>query len=63
MKFPSAYSTLWLTPHYCPSQARLNESLDAFRQTRNARGALYCVAGKEAGMLAWNACVNEGNAS
>ena len=34
--------------------AMRGESLDTFRQTRNAPGALYSVAGKEGGNLAWD---------
>jgi len=34
--------------------AMRGESLDEFRKTRNAPGALYSVAGKEAGALAWD---------
>jgi gallate dioxygenase len=33
--------------------AMRGESLEAFQRTRNAPGALYSVAGKEAGKLAW----------
>lgn len=35
--------------------AMRGETLEAFQQTRNAPGALYSVAGKQAGALAWNA--------
>jgi len=30
------------------------QSLEDFQRTRNAPGALYSVAGKEAGNLAWD---------
>jgi gallate dioxygenase len=33
--------------------AMRGESLEAFRRTRNAPGALYSVAGKSAGKLEW----------
>jgi len=35
--------------------AMRGETLDAFQRTRNAPGALYSVAGKEAGALGWDA--------
>jgi gallate dioxygenase len=35
--------------------AMRGQSLEDFQQTRNAPGALYSVAGKEAGALAWDA--------
>jgi gallate dioxygenase len=35
--------------------AMRGESLEAFQRTRNAPGALYSVAGKDAGELAWEA--------
>jgi len=31
------------------------ETLEAFQRTRNAPGAMYSVAGKEAATLAWDA--------
>jgi len=34
--------------------AMRGETLEAFQKTRNAPGALYSVAGKDAGSLAWN---------
>jgi gallate dioxygenase len=34
--------------------AMRGESLEAFRKTRNAPGALYSVAGQDAGALAWD---------
>jgi gallate dioxygenase len=34
--------------------AMRGETLEAFQQTRNAPGALYSVAGKDAGALAWD---------
>jgi len=34
--------------------AMRGESLEQFQQTRNAPGALYSVAGKDAGVLAWD---------
>lgn len=34
--------------------AMRGESLEAFQQTRNAPGALYSVAGKDAGHMAWD---------
>ena len=34
--------------------AMRGESLEAFQKTRNAPGALYSVAGKDAGALAWD---------
>jgi len=33
--------------------AMRGETLEAFQRTRNAPGALYSVAGKDAGKLAW----------
>jgi gallate dioxygenase len=30
------------------------ETLETFQKTRNAPGALYSVAGKDAGALAWD---------
>jgi gallate dioxygenase len=30
------------------------QTLEAFQQTRNAPNALYSVAGRDAGTLAWN---------
>ena len=35
--------------------ARRGQSLEDFQKTRNAPGALYSVAGKEAGRLDWDA--------
>jgi hypothetical protein len=34
--------------------AMRGESLEDFQKTRNAPGALYSVAGKDAGTLAWS---------
>jgi gallate dioxygenase len=34
--------------------AMRGETLEAFQRTRNAPGALYSVAGKEAGALSWD---------
>jgi gallate dioxygenase len=34
--------------------AMRGETLEAFQQTRNAPGALYSVAGKDAGKLDWD---------
>jgi gallate dioxygenase len=35
--------------------AMRGETLEAFQRTRNAPGALYSVAGKDAGSLGWDA--------
>ena len=35
--------------------AMRGETLEAFQRTRNAPGALYSVAGKEAATLGWDA--------
>ena len=35
--------------------AMRGQTLEAFQQTRNAPGALYSVAGADAGALAWDA--------
>jgi gallate dioxygenase len=42
--------------------AMRGESLEAFQKTRNAPGALYSVAGKDAGNLAWDKSASKGTA-
>src|ERR1022692_2488886 len=41
--------------------AMRGETLEAFQRTRNAPGALYSVAGKEAGKLAWDQATGSGS--